>query len=402
MIELPPAGPVKTGTYADRVRSMMSEDKARSFSDEEVESLCEAVVLKASELREMSVADKIRMVRLVFCSLRCELEILQDAAEDPSVSEIMVNGPDNIFLERAGRMERLNLAFDSQSQLERVIQRLAARVGREMNELNPIVDARLSDGSRINAVNSNIAIDGPVLTIRRFGSGRLSMEDIISSGGISEEAADFLQRLVRARYNIFISGGTSSGKSTFLNVLSDYIPAAERIIVIEDSAELVIRNHENLVRLEAKNANAQGKGAVSIRELIKSSLRMRPDRIIVGEVRGEEVVDMLAAMSTGHDGSLSTGHANSPRGMLRRLESLFLASSGFPIEAVRGQIAEAIDIFVHLSRDSSGVRRITEIAELKGLEAGELLLNTLFRYSPETGLKRVGELLNTEKLGLYE
>lgn len=397
-------GMIRTGPYAALVRERMDMLSAEGIelSDEKVKEFCEEAVLFAPETAALSIGEKLHLIRLVYCSLRCELEILQDLADDPQVSEIMVNGPDCIFAERKGRIELQDLAFDDEAQLERVIQRLAARVGREMNELNPIVDARLSDGSRINAVNSNIAIGGPVLTIRRFGTGRLTMEDMIAAGCINSEAAEFLEALVRCRYNIFISGGTSSGKTTFLNVLSDFIPPQERIVVIEDSAELAIRNHRNLVRLEARNANAQGKGQVSIRDLIKSSLRMRPDRIIVGEVRGEEVVDMLAAMSTGHDGSLSTGHANSPRGMLRRLESLFLAGSGFPIEAVRGQIAESVDIFVHLARSSDGRRRVMEISELAGYEHGELVLNTLFCCRPGRGLERTGNLINREKLELYD
>lgn len=394
-------GVIKCGRYADEVRMRMNSG-IQSYSDEEVMSLCEDVILEAHELDSLGIGEKARLVRLTFSSLRCELEILQDLADDRDVSEIMVNGPDNIFAERRGRIERQNLAFDDSAQLERVIQRLAARVGREMNELNPIVDARLSDGSRINAVNSNIAIGGPILTIRRFGTGRLSAEDIVNSGGMSREAAEFIETLVRCRYNIFISGGTSSGKTTFLNILSDYIPAEERIIVIEDSAELAIRGHENLVRMEAKSANAQGKGEVSIRELIRSSLRMRPDRIIVGEVRGEEVIDMLAAMSTGHDGSLSTGHANSPTGMLGRLESLFLANSGFPIDAVRSQIAGAIEVFIHLAKDKNGMRRVMEISELCGLQNGEYVLNTLYRYHQGSGLVKCGELKNRGKLELYD
>lgn len=394
-------GIIKCGKYADQVRRRM-DSGIQSYSDDDVMKLCESVILDAEELESLGIGEKARLVRLTFNSLRCELEILQDLADDEEVSEIMVNGPDNIFAERRGRIEREALAFDDAVQLERVIQRLTARVGREMNELSPIVDARLSDGSRINAVNSNIAIDGPVLTIRRFGTGRLTAEDLIESGGMTRETADFIRTLVRCRYNIFISGGTSSGKTTFLNILSDYIPPEERIIVIEDSAELAIRGHENLVRMEAKNANAQGKGEVSIRELIRSSLRMRPDRIIVGEVRGEEVIDMLAAMSTGHDGSLSTGHANSPLGMLGRLESLFLANSGFPIDAVRSQIAGAIEIFIHLARDKKGRRRIMEISELCGLCNGEYRLNPLFRYRHDDGLVKCGELKNRGKMELYD
>ncbi|MBQ1712467.1 MAG: CpaF family protein, partial [Firmicutes bacterium] len=268
-------------------------------------------------------------------------------------------------------------------------------------DLNPIVDARLSDGSRINAVAANIAIGGPILTIRKFNKSRMSMEDLVAQGDISRDAAELLKKLVRCRYNIFVSGGTSSGKTTFLNVLSDFIPPQERVIVIEDSAELQIRAHENLVRLEAKSANAHGRGAVSIKDLIKTSLRMRPDRIIVGEVRGEEVVDMLAAMSTGHDGSLSTGHANSAKGMLARLETMFLSGTNFPIEAVRGQIAQAMDVFVHLARTPDGHRRVMEISEVTGIEHGEVSLTQLYKYVPGEGLKPAGKgLSRTEKLAV--
>ena len=387
---------IKTGRYADAVRAML-QHSGGPVTDETVLALCEKAVFEDPSIVSFSAAEKTSLIRSVFCTLRCELEILQDLADDPSVSEIMVNGPADVFAERCGKIERQNIAFDSAEDLERLIRRIAGRVGREMNELNPVVDARLSDGSRVNAVNSNIAIGGPVLTIRRFAANDITMEQLIAQGDITPEAADFLAGLVASRYNIFISGGTSSGKTTFLNILSSFIPSQERIVVIEDSAELNIRGHENLVRMEAKNANTQGKGAVTIRDLIRTSLRMRPDRIVVGEVRGEEVVDMLSAMSTGHDGSLSTGHANSARGMAGRLESLFLAVSGFPLEAVRGQIAGAIDIFVHLSRDGDGHRRVMEICELDGLRCGELVFNPLFIRNESSELIRVGQLKNTEK-----
>ena len=390
---------------ADRVRAKLHP----SADDEEVKALCcRECVLAFSELAEsgkIDVCEAFRKLakteRLVYCTLRCELEILQDLADDPSVTEIMVNGPGAVFVERGSGIERADVCFETPRQLEQVIQRLAAGVGREMNDLNPIVDARLSDGSRINAVAANIAIGGPILTIRKFNKSRMSMEDLVAQGDISQEAADLLAKLVRARYNIFVCGGTSSGKTTFLSVLSDCIPPGERVIVIEDSAELQIRGHEDLVRMEAKNANAQGRGAVSIRDLIKTSLRMRPDRIIVGEVRGPEVVDMLAAMSTGHDGSLSTGHANSAEGMLGRLETMFLSGQDFPLEAVRGQIAQAIDIFVHLARTDDGHRRVMEVSEVLGLKDGQVALSQLYRFVPGEGLVSAGaELAHREKLSL--
>jgi len=382
-----------------KVREIISSEK--NVSDERVIKICEEICSKDTRFMLLRGEEKKRIIRSVFCTLRCELEILQDLADDAEVSEIMVNGKDHIFIERKGIIERVPLRFESRERLEHVIQRLAAKVGREMNDLNPIVDARLSDGSRINAINSNIAINGPVLSIRKFSENRLTMEELISHGDITRDAADFVTSLVVSGYNIFVSGGTSSGKTTFLNVLSDYIPKNERIIVIEDSAELALRGHENLVRLEAKNANAQGKGGITIKDLIKASLRQRPDRIIVGEVRSGEVVDMIAAMSTGHDGSLSTGHANSPRGMLGRLETLYLSASSFPIEAIRSQIAEAIDIFVHLARTSDGKRRVIEITELAGYEEGNYKLNTIYKYKPGEGLMFTGsELINREKLSL--
>lgn len=386
---------------AEKVRQNMLR-AGSDPADEQVAALCEHAVLTSPEAFLLPGPTKLRLARLVFCALRCELEILQDLAEDPEVTEIMVNGPDRIFIERGGKTMQAAVSFETAERLNRVIQRLAARVGREMNELHPIVDARLSDGSRINAVHGSIAIDGPVLTIRKFNKSRMTMEDLIRQGDISPPAASLLQDLMKAGYNIFVSGGTSSGKTTFLNVLSDYIPEGERVVVIEDSAELQIRGIPNLVRMEARSANAQGKGAVPIRQLIRASLRQRPDRVLVGEVRGEEVVDMLAAMSTGHDGSLSTGHANSVRGMIGRLETLHISSSGFPAASVRAQIAEAIDVFVHLARTPDGHRRVVEICECCGLADGEILLNPLYRYDPGEGLISTGNALrNAEKLRLH-
>ena len=373
-----------------------------SATEEEVLRICKSVC--AEEYRRVFplgvkgyCRSLSRAVRAVYCTLRCELEILQDLADDPSVKEIMVNGPGAVFIERGKGIERSDISFESAAQLEQVIRRLAAGVGREMNDLNPIVDARLSDGSRFNAVAANIAVGGPVLTIRKFNKSHMSMEDLISQGDISRQAAQLLECLVKNRYNIFVCGGTSSGKTTFLNVLSDCIPSQERVIVIEDSAELQIRNHEDLVRLEAKAPNAQGRGGVSIKDLIKASLRMRPDRIIVGEVRGAEVADMLAAMSTGHDGSLSTGHSNSAAGMLSRLETMFLSGQDFPLAAVRGQIAQAIDIFVHLARTDDGHRRVMEISEVTGIENGEIVLSQLFCFSPGEGLVPTGRKLERKE-----
>ena len=400
---------MRSPSKENRISVLKISEKARrlvgvSTSEEDVLKICEKVCFE--EYRQVfpfgakgyygSIA---RTIRAVYCTLRCELEILQDLADDPNVKEIMVNGPGAVFIERGRGIERSDVQFESAAQLEQVIRRLAAGVGREMNDLNPIVDARLSDGSRFNAVAANVAIGGPVLTIRKFNKGRMTMDDLVQQGDISRNAADLLDCLVKNRYNIFVCGGTSSGKTTFLNVLSDSIPPRERVVVIEDSAELQIRNHDDLVRLEARSSNVQGRGGVSIRDLIKASLRMRPDRIIVGEVRGEEVVDMLAAMSTGHDGSLSTGHSNSAKGMLSRLETMFLSGQDFPLAAVRGQIAQAVDVFVHLARTDDGHRRVMEISEVVGIENGEIVLSQLFRFSPGKGLVPTGkELTRTEKL----
>ncbi len=366
--------------------------------DAAVRAECIAFTMKQPGFLTAGTEECRLFINRMFSCLRCDLEILQELAEDPEVSEIMVNGCSGVFTERKGHLVKEDFMMDSPEQLRHIIQRLAAKVGRELNDLNPILDARLEDGSRVNAVNSNIALGGPVLTIRKFAKIALTMEDLISQEDITEEAALFLGELVRCGYNIFISGGTSSGKTTFLNILSECIPAEERIVVIEDSSELQIRGHENLVRMESKSVNIQGKGGVSIRELIRCSLRMRPDRIIVGEVRGEEVVDMLAAMSTGHDGSLSTGHANSPEGALNRLETMHLASSVFPLSAVRSQIADAIEIIVQLKRFPDGHRRLTEIAEITGIKNDQIEINTLFKMDASGRLEKFGELKNRNKL----
>lgn len=341
-----------------------------------------------------------KLVDRIFYSIRRELDILQPYIEDEKVSEIMVNGIHDIFIERSGYIEKVDMEFDSVEQLEELIRRLAAKVHREINELNPIVDARLEDGSRINAVYKNIALNGPILTIRKFPQKAIDMEFLIRRGSITREAASFLEMLVKAGYNCFISGGTSSGKTTFLNVLSNFIPTSERVIVIEDSAELQIKQISNLIRMECKQANAQKRGQIAMEDLIKTSLRMRPDRIIVGEVRGKEVVDMAQAMNTGHS-SMSTGHGNSIQGMLRRLESMFLQAADYPIEAVRSQIAEGIDVIIHLGRLSDGNRKVLEIGEVTGVIDGEIQTNLLFKYRPAKGLLATGNsLMHTEKLEL--
>lgn len=372
-------------------------------SDEEIRRLIEEYVFHSPRTQRMNFKDKISVVNGVFNSMRKELDLLQPYMEDPEINEIMVNGRDHIFVERKGELFRIDEAFPSDEALEEVIMRIAGKVHREINEMNPILDARLGDGSRVHAVYKNISLTGPVLTIRRFPENRITMEDLIRFGSVTQEAADFLEILVKSGYNLLISGGTSSGKSSLLGALTDYIPDNERIILIEDSAELQIQGIENLVRLETKNSNAQGKGMVSMRDLIRASLRMRPDRIIVGEVRGGEAVDMIAALNTGHDGGMSTIHANSAFGVFGRLETMFLSAVQYPVDAVRGQISTGIDIVVHLSRLRDGSRRILDISELLGFDDGKPVLNRLFRFRPEAGTKGMLEptdnrIIHREKL----
>ncbi|MBR0596363.1 CpaF family protein [Sinanaerobacter chloroacetimidivorans] len=363
----------------DGVRAVIN-NKKEQLSDCEVLALIEDFVLHDNRTDLYSYKVKGEVINSIFNSTRKDLDLLQPYAEDKEISEIMVNGTESIFVERHGHMEKLDICFETAEELEEIIRRIAAKVHREINELNPIVDARLDDGSRVNAVYKNIALNGPILTIRRFPEQRITMKELLQKETLTLEAAEFLKKLVSSGYNIFISGGTSSGKTTFLNVLSEFIPKDERVIVIEDSAELQISGIDNIVRMECKNANVQGKGEVNVRQLIKTSLRMRPNRIIIGEVRGGEVLDMIQAMNTGHDGSLSTGHGNSPEGMLSRMESMFLQAADFPLDAIRSQIAEAIDIIVHLGRLPDKSRKVLEITEIEGYVDGKIILNPLYKY----------------------
>ena len=367
-------------------------DSEGTLDDQEALKKIENYVFSCPKAETCSHRHNIRLIERLFYSLRKEMDILQPYIEDKSISEIMVNGKDHVFAERNGKLERLPVAFDSTEDLEELIRRIAAKVHREINELNPIVDARLSDGSRVNAVYKNIALNGPILTIRKFPEKIMSMEDLVEKETITKEAAAYLKVLVKAGYNCFICGGTSSGKTTMLNVLAQFVPSGERVVVIEDSAELQIRQVENIVRLECRNANVQGKGEVDMAQLVKASLRMRPDRILIGEVRGKEVMDMIQALNTGHSGSLSTGHANSIEGMLKRLEAMFLQAVEVPVDAIRNQITEAIDIMIHVSRMQDGSRKVMEIAELSGLEDGVITTNPLFQYRTEedgiTGILR--------------
>ncbi len=327
-------------------------------------------------------ADRKKLRTSIYNSMR-RLDVLQELLEDENITEIMVNGPDHIFIEQKGQMMETGLVFDSQERLSDIAQQIASEGNRIVNETSPILDVRLADGSRVNIVMPPVAMDGPVITIRKFPRDPLTMDRLTEMGALTEEAAEVLRKLVEAKYNIFISGGTGAGKTTFLNILSNYIPEDERIITIEDSAELQIREVKNLVRLEARNANVEGKNQVTIRDLIKSALRMRPDRIVVGEIRDATAIDMLTAMNTGHDGSLSTGHANSPGDMLNRLETLVLMGMEIPLEAVRQQIASAIDIIVHLGRLRDKSRKVLEICEVGQCERGKIGMYPLFQFCEE-------------------
>ena len=331
--------------------------------------------------------------------LRSKLGILTSLTQDESINEIMVNGCENIFIERGAGIEKADLKFESPEELEEVVRNIAASVHREINELNPILDARLENGARVNAVFSNVAIDGTALTIRKFSKEHITMEKLLEYGTLTVSCAQLLKDMVKAGYNIFISGGTSSGKTTFLNAMADYIPKDERVIVIEDSRELSLDRIDNIVQMECHNANSLGKGSVSMDMLIKTSLRMRPSRLIVGEVRGKEVSDMLQAMNTGHDGSLSTGHGNSAKDMLSRLETMVLSGAELPLAAIRSQIASAIDIMIHLGRLREGERKMLEILEVLPYENGEIGLNKLYEYDMEEKIhKKVGELKDKQKL----
>lgn len=381
-------------------------DYGKDFSDQEVEETIDEVLLGQENLVTCPVEMRRKLKKELFDSLR-RLDILQIFVEDSSVTEIMINGKDHIFVEQDGRLRKLDAGFESIEKLQDVIQQIVAGCNRVVNEASPIVDARLPNGSRVNIVMNPVALNGPIVTIRRFPDKPITMEKLLQSDSISMDAAELLEKLVKAKYNIFISGGTGSGKTTFLNVLSHYIPADERVITIEDSAELQLQGLSNLVRLETRNSNVEGCNEITIRELIRSSLRMRPDRIIVGEVRGAEAIDMLQCLNTGHDGSMSTGHANSARDMLGRLENMVLMGVELPLTAIRQQIASGVDIIVHLGRLRDKSRRVLEIVELMGCENNEIKLNPLFVFD-EMGedsagnivgrLQRKGVLLRENKL----
>ena len=353
------------------------------MSDEELEEQVENITAQKLGNVYCSIEQRVSIVQQVYSSIR-GFGLLDSILTDDTITEVMINGPDNIFIEQKGRLYKLNKRFESQRRLEDVIQRIVGLAGREVNQANPICDTRLPDGSRVNVVLPPIALCGPTITIRKFSKTPMTIERLIQDGSLTQEIADKLELLVKAKFNIFICGGTGSGKTTFLNALSNYIPHDERVITIEDSAELQITGVDNLVSLETRNANASGAGQITIRDLIKSSLRMRPERIVVGEVRGGEALDMLQAMNTGHDGSLSTGHANSTQDMLSRLETMVLqGAAGLPLEAIRQQIASAVDIIIHLSRLRDKSRKTMEITEVVGYKDGQIILNPLYVFEED-------------------
>ncbi|MDE5782018.1 MAG: CpaF family protein [Lachnospiraceae bacterium] len=358
-------------------------DLSREISEDDLYGIIDDVILEKGRSVYVPIEEKIILRKKIYDSIK-GFDVLQDIIEDDDVTEIMINGPDNIFIEREGKITRYNGSFSSGDRMVDIIRQIVSKVNRRVNEASPIVDTRLSDGSRVNVVLNPVALDGPAVTIRKFPKEVISMERLIELKSLDKDVAEWLRMLVISGYNIFISGGTGSGKTTFLNALSGFIPKDERIITIEDSAELQIKGIDNMVRLEVRQENDEGENGVTIRELIRAALRMRPSRIIVGEVRGEEALDMLQAMNTGHDGSLSTGHANGTKDMLTRLETMVLMGVDMPVSAIRGQIAAGIDIIIHLGRLRDKSRRVLEIVEILGYEGGEILINPLYRFI-ETG-----------------
>ena len=370
-------------------------DLSRDVSDEEMQELIDEVVISYGKEQAVSLNERCRLKKELFHALR-KMDVLQELLEEPDVTEIMVNGMNGIFLEKDGTLSRWEKNFYSGERILDVIRQITGACNRAVNESQPIVDARLENGDRVHVVLPPVSLDGPVMTIRKFPR-IITMEMLVESGSITQEAADFLKKLVRAGYNLFISGGTNSGKTTFLNALSAYIPADERVITIEDSAELQIQQVKNLVRMETRTANSQGEGAIGIGDLIKASLRMNPSRIIVGEVRGKEALELLNSYNTGHDGGMSSGHGNSPKDMLARLETMVLMGAELPLAAIRSQIASALDVMIHLGRERNKKRRVFWIVEVDGYEEGQIRLHTLYELG-EQGLEKKGELKNTRKL----
>ena len=404
--------------YTEKLAHLKDEvisriDMSRDVSDDEIRDIIRDAIYGIKQTDNLSLADMEELFRTLFFEVR-RLGILEELIADSSVTEIMVNGVNDIFIERNGAISRWERTFESEEKLRSVIQQIVSKSNRVVNEASPIVDARLENGARVNVVMNPVAINGPILTIRRFPDEPISMKNLVAFSSVTPAAVEYLKKLVISGYNIFVSGGTGSGKTTFLNALSQYIPHDERIVTIEDSAELQIQGVENLVRLETRNANVEGLKEITIRDLIKTSLRMRPDRIIVGEIRDGAALDFLSAANTGHDGSLCTGHANSAKDMLSRIETMVLMGMDLPLSAIRRQMASAIDIIVHLGRLRDKSRKVLEITEMMGLENGEFVLNPIFKFEEEGEtknglvkgtLKKTGKLVYVEKLhrkGLYD
>ncbi len=385
-----------------RQKILTKLDLTRDTGDEELEELIYSEVGDYSRQQGLSLRQREQFQREIYHSLR-KLDALQELIDDADVTEIMVNGPDAIFFEKAGRVRKWDRSFYSKEKLEDVIQQIVAAGNKIVNEANPIVDTRLKDGSRVNIVLSPVAIDGSTITIRKFPEHPMRMKQLVQLGAISQEVVGFLKQLVQAGYNIFISGGTGAGKTTFLNALSEFIPQEERLITIEDSAELQIQSIPNLIRLETRSANMEGVREITIRDLIRTSLRMRPNRIIVGECRGAETLDMLQAMNTGHDGSISTGHANSSQDMLKRLETMVLMGMDLPIQAIRSQIASGIQILVHLGRMRDCSRKVLNVDEIDGVKDGEIQTHSIYRFTEHRQSKEEGKVTGTwEKTGILQ
>lgn len=385
---------------------MLRLDMTKETGEEELQEIIRCVIEEEGKREFLSLGEKIKISRELFNAFR-RLDIIQDLIEDDEITEIMVNGTENIFYEKKGKLYQTDRHFISEARLGDVIQQIVGETNRYVNETSPIVDARLKDGSRVNVVLKPVAVNGPVMTIRKFPADAITMRQLVRMGSLTEEAAGFIEKLVRAKYNIFVSGGTGAGKTTFLNAMSDYIPKDERIITIEDNAELQIQGVPNLVRLEARGPNLEGEGAVTIRDLIRSALRMRPDRIIVGEVRGEETVDMISsAMLNGHSGSMSTGHANNPTDMLHRLETMMMMGIDLPLQAIQRQIASALDIIIHLGRLRDKSRRVLRIEEILGYSQERIQTKVLYEFREEGRgdeeikgcVVKVSELENRDKL----